>query len=75
MCHQKPTEETSMLDWVNQWKRPLMGWVGLGGIVAALLITSADPMMRFVAATISIALLVLAMPRRIWTQWRTWWRD
>jgi len=64
-----------MLDWVNQWKRPLMGWVGLAGIAAALLITSADPMTRFVAATISIALLVLAMPRRIWTQWRTWWRD
>jgi hypothetical protein len=64
-----------MLDWVNQWKRPLMGWVGLAGIAAALLITSADPMTRFVAATVSIAILVLAMPRRVWTQWRTWWRD
>ncbi len=64
-----------MLDWINTWKRPAMGWVGLAGIVAALMIEPADMSLRFVVLTISIALICLAMPTRVWRGFRSWWKD
>jgi hypothetical protein len=64
-----------MLKWVNSWKRPAMGWVGLGGVVIALFWEPAILELRFVVLTISIALLCLAMPARVWASFRTWWTD
>jgi len=64
-----------MLDWINSWKRPLMGWIGIGGIVTAILIDSPDLTVRFIALVVSLGLLCIAIPRRFWTSWRTWFAD
>jgi Ca2+/Na+ antiporter len=67
--------ERGMLDWINNWKRPLMGWVGIGGIAASVLIEHQDLKLRFVVLVISIGLLALALPSRFWQSWRTWFTD
>ncbi|MDP6312325.1 MAG: hypothetical protein QF781_09255 [Phycisphaerales bacterium] len=64
-----------MRNWVNTWKRPAMGWVGIAGILAALLWEPADPTARFIAIAISIALICLALSPRAWTNIRSWWTD
>ncbi len=64
-----------MLDWINTWKRPLMGWIGIGGIAASVLIDGPDVTLRFATLIVSIGLLALALPRRFWTSWRTWFAD
>lgn len=64
-----------MMDWINTWKRPLMGWVGLGGIAAAILIESGDLQLRFIVLVVSIGLLCIALPRRIWRSFRGWFVD
>ena len=62
-----------MLDWFNSWKRPAMGWVGLGGIALAVFWEPADLTLRFVLITISLALICLALPARVWANFRSWW--
>tara|TARA_B100000700_G_scaffold115371_1_gene129651 strand:+ start:235 stop:429 length:195 start_codon:yes stop_codon:yes gene_type:complete len=64
-----------MLEWVNQWKRSMMGWVGLAAIASGLLIGGIDPNLRYIGIVLGTALVILAMPKRVWTQWRTWWQD
>ena len=64
-----------MLEWVNTWKRPAMGWVGIGGIVAALFWEPADLTVRFVAIAIGIGLICMAFSPRVWSNFRSWWRD
>jgi len=64
-----------MLEWVNTWKRPAMGWVGLGGIAAALFWTPADTTVRLIAIALSIGLICMALSPRVWSNFRTWWTD
>ena len=64
-----------MMDWVNTWKRAAMGWVGLGGIAAGVLWTSGDMTMRFTIITLGLALVCIALPTRVWTNFRSWWTD
>ena len=64
-----------MLKWVNQWKRPMMGWIGLAAIASALLIGGDDLALSYIGIVLGVALLILALPTRVWTQWRTWWQD
>lgn len=52
-----------------------MGWVGIAGIVAALFWEPVDPTVRFIALTISIALICLALSPRVWANARSWWTD
>ena len=111
-----------MRQWLNAWKRPLMGWIGMAGLLIALFagpgsiavepteppstpLESAEPtstdetstpapataavatptgpenvsagnehmMLRFIALTLSLALICMAIPARVWSSFRTWW--
>jgi hypothetical protein len=64
-----------MLDWINTWKRSAMGWIGLAGLVAAMVIEPVDINLRFVGITISLALITLALPPRVWANCRHWWEE
>ncbi|MCP4839760.1 MAG: hypothetical protein GY894_10450 [Planctomycetes bacterium] len=64
-----------MMDWVNKWKRPAMGWVGLGSIAAGIAWVPADITLRLAILTIGLALICMAMPTRIWANFRSWWTD
>jgi hypothetical protein len=64
-----------MLNWVNSWKRPAMGWVGLSGVAVVLLWEPASLELRFVVLTLCLALLILALPAKVWASFRTWWTD
>ena len=52
-----------------------MGWVALGGLAAAILIQGDDLQLRFIVLVISIALLCIAIPGRVWGSFRDWFVD
>jgi len=64
-----------MLDWYRQLKRPIMGWIGLIGLVAALIMPNVVMPIRIGAITLCLALICLALPSRTWTNVRGWWAD
>jgi hypothetical protein len=43
--------------------------------VAALFWEPVDQTVRFIAIALSIALICLALPPRVWGTMRTWWSD
>jgi hypothetical protein len=52
-----------------------MGWVGLSGVAVVLLWEPASLELRFVVLTLCLALLILALPAKVWASFRTWWTD
>ena len=72
VLHLSTPMERSMRAWIGTWKRPLMGWVALGGLAAAILIQGDDLQLRFIVLVISMALLCIAIPGRVWGSFRDW---
>jgi hypothetical protein len=74
---QRPTGHWSngMLDWINTWKRSAMGWVGIVGLIASMVIEPVDVNLRFMGITMSLAMICMAMPSRVWAGFRTWWEE
>ncbi|MDG1837639.1 MAG: hypothetical protein P8I91_02410 [Phycisphaerales bacterium] len=64
-----------MLDWINTWKRSAMGWVGIVGLIASMVIEPVDINIRFIGITMSLAMICMAMPSRVWASFRTWWEE
>ena len=62
-----------MLSMILRQKRTIMGWTGLAAIVIGLLFYTAAIEIRIFVIAAGVALVCLALPRRIWPGIRTWW--
>ncbi len=52
-----------------------MGWVGIAGLIASMVIEPVDMNLRFMGITMSLAMICMAMPSRVWAGFRTWWEE
>ena len=47
--------------------------MGIVGLIASMVIESVDMDLRFIGITMSLAMICMAMPSRVWASFRTWW--
>ena len=60
---------------MRRYKQDVLGWVGLACLVVGLLATDSSVNIRFIAITMGVGMIGLALPKRVWVQVRTWWRQ
>ena len=64
---------SGMLSELLKRKRELMGWTGLAAVAVGLLFQDAALELRIFLIAAGIALVCLALPRSVWSRFRTWW--
>ena len=60
---------------MRKYKQDVLGWIGLACVLAGLFAIDSSANLRFIAIALGVGMVGLALPKKVWVQVRTWWRQ